>query len=111
RRLSCALTGIFSEQTKSGEMKPPTAAGTVARTVAQDFSPAIAVKRGCRPAIRRSVIAVAQGFSPVLLALIALFAYALTQVLAQAPDAVRIRAAFLEMIDRPRVALDPESRP
>ena len=82
-------------------MKPPTAARTAARAVAQDFS----------PAIWRSVSAVAQGFSPVLLALIALFAHALTPAFAQAPDAERIRAAFLEMIDRPRVALDPESRP
>jgi dienelactone hydrolase len=30
---------------------------------------------------------------------------------AQPPDAQRIRAAFLKMIDRPRVALDAESRP
>jgi dienelactone hydrolase len=73
--------------------------------------PAIAVKPGRRPAIWRSVIAVAQGFSPVLLALIALVAHTFPPVLAQAPDAERIRAAFLKMIDRPRVALDPESRP
>ena len=30
---------------------------------------------------------------------------------AQSADAARIRAAFLELIDRPRVALEPESRP
>jgi dienelactone hydrolase len=34
-----------------------------------------------------------------------------SQALAQTPDAERIRAAFLKMIDRPRVALDPETRP
>jgi dienelactone hydrolase len=34
-----------------------------------------------------------------------------TGVLAQAPDSARIRAAFLTMIDRPRVALAPDARP
>lgn len=61
--------------------------------------------------MKRAVTAVAQGFSPVLLALIALFAHTLAPVRAQAPDAGRIRAAFLKMIDRPRVALDAESQP
>jgi dienelactone hydrolase len=45
------------------------------------------------------------------LACISLLWLALAPAAAQAPDADRIRAAFLKMIDRPRVALAAESRP
>ncbi len=41
----------------------------------------------------------------------AILSAALSPVFAQAPDTERIRSAFLKMIDRPRVALEPESRP
>ena len=37
--------------------------------------------------------------------------FASSPALAQTPDADRIRASFLKMIDRPRVPLAPESRP
>lgn len=42
---------------------------------------------------------------------IALLALSPSVVLAQAPDAARIRAAFLKMIDRPRVPLAPDTQP
>jgi len=46
-----------------------------------------------------------------LLTLAAIGVLTHSAVLAQAPDATRTRAAFLKMIDRPRVALAPETRP
>jgi dienelactone hydrolase len=45
-----------------------------------------------------------------MLALVALLAMSPSISFAQAPDASRIRAAFLKMIDRPRVALAPETQ-
>jgi dienelactone hydrolase len=41
----------------------------------------------------------------------ALVAASLVITFAQAPDAARIRASFLQMIDRPRVPLAPETQP
>jgi len=46
---------------------------------------------------------------PIFLAAMLLFA--LSPAFAQTPDAERIRAAFLKMIERPSVPLVPESRP
>jgi dienelactone hydrolase len=46
-----------------------------------------------------------------MLPLFTLLALGPSVVLAQAPDAARIRAAFLEMIGRPRVPLAPETQP
>lgn len=43
--------------------------------------------------------------------LVALLALSPSLVSAQAPDAARIRAAFLKMIDRPRVPLAAEAKP
>ena len=41
----------------------------------------------------------------------ALIVFMLASVPAQAPDAARVRAAFLRMIERPRVPLAPETQP
>jgi dienelactone hydrolase len=46
-----------------------------------------------------------------MLALVAMLALTPTVVLAQTPDAARIRATFLQMIDRPRVPLAPATQP
>jgi dienelactone hydrolase len=46
-----------------------------------------------------------------MLPVLALLALSPSVVSAQAPDASRIRAAFLKLIDRPRVALAPEAQP
>ena len=46
-----------------------------------------------------------------LLLVVALIAVVFADVTAQAPDAARIRAAFLQMIARPRVPLAPETQP
>ena len=46
-----------------------------------------------------------------LLLVVALIAVVFANVTAQAPDAARIRAAFLQMIARPRVPLAPETQP
>ena len=43
--------------------------------------------------------------------LVALLALSPSLVRSQAPDAARIRAAFLKMIDRPRVPLAPQTQP
>ncbi|HUP38951.1 MAG TPA: alpha/beta hydrolase [Vicinamibacterales bacterium] len=46
-----------------------------------------------------------------MLPVVALLALSTSTMFAQAPDASRIRAAFLKMIDRPRVALAPHAQP
>ena len=46
-----------------------------------------------------------------MLPLAALVALSPSLAVAQAPDAARIRSAFLKMIERPRVALAPETQP
>src|SRR5918993_1431042 len=46
-----------------------------------------------------------------MLALVAMLGLTPTVVFPQTPDAARIRAAFLKMIDRPRVPLAPATQP